>query len=125
MLATRTRWARLGTQTRRPIRLSRLAAWQLSPRCLRMRLGMYGWVANDLGGCEGGHYLVIKELLLRGHEVDFFTELAQPLIDHPAFTVVPLPRRLVTTFGGHHPSGPVLHGMDVVTTSTAMRRFGA
>jgi glycosyltransferase involved in cell wall biosynthesis len=90
-----------------------------------MRLGMYGWAANDLGGCEGGHYLVIKELLLRGHEVDFFTEFPQPLVDHPGFRVVPLPRRLVTTMGGLHPSGPVLHGMDVATTPTAMRRFGA
>lgn len=88
-----------------------------------MRLGMYGWVAKDLGGFEDGHYLVIKELLLRGHEVDFFTELAQPPVDHPAFRVVPLRRRFVTTIGGLHPSGPVLHGMDVVTTSTAMRRF--
>ena len=84
---------------------------------------MYGWVAKDLGGCEGGHYLAIKELLNRGHEVDFFTELAQPLVDHPAFRVVPLRRRFVTTIGGLHPSGPVLHGMDVVTTSIAMRRF--
>ena len=88
-----------------------------------MRLGMYGWVTKDPGGYEGGHYLVIKELLLRGHEVDFFTELAEPLVDHPAFRVVPLPRRFVTCIGGLHPSGPVVHGMDVVTTSNAMRRF--
>ncbi len=88
-----------------------------------MRLGMYGWLAKDLGGCEGGHYLVLKELLLRGHEVDFFTELTEPPLDHPAFRVVPLPRRLVTTMGGLHPSGPVLHGVDVVTASIAARRF--
>jgi glycosyltransferase involved in cell wall biosynthesis len=88
-----------------------------------MRLGIYGWLANDLGGCEGGHYLVVRELLRRGHEVDFFTEVTDPPLEHPAFRLVPLPRRLVTNMGGLHPSGPVLHGMDVVTTSSASRRF--
>jgi glycosyltransferase involved in cell wall biosynthesis len=90
-----------------------------------MRLGMYGWIIEEPGGSYGGHYLVIKELLRRGHEVDFFTELAQPPVDHPAFRVVPLPRRFVTKIGGFHPSGPVLHGMDVVTMSSAIRRFAS
>ena len=65
----------------------------------------------------------LRGLLLRGHEVDFFTELSEPLLEHPAFRVVPLLPRLATRMGGLHPGGPLLHGMDVVTTSTTMRRL--
>jgi glycosyltransferase involved in cell wall biosynthesis len=90
-----------------------------------MRLGIYGWVAKEPGGSSGGHSLVIKELLRRGHEVDFFTELTEPPIYHPAFRVVPLPRRFVTKIGGLHPHGPVRHGLDVVTMSSAIRGFAA
>jgi glycosyltransferase involved in cell wall biosynthesis len=84
---------------------------------------MYGWVTSDLGGLDGGHYLVIKELLQRGYEVDFFTELNQSPVDDPSFRVVPLGRRITTKLGGLHPSGAILHGLDVVTTRAATRRF--
>ena len=90
-----------------------------------MRLGMYGWVIKEPGVPTVGTIWSSEELLLRGHEVDFFTELTQPPVDHPSFRVVPLPRRIITKIGGFHPSGPVLHGMDVVTMSSAIRRFAA
>ena len=91
-----------------------------------MRLGIYGWVQHDGGSLASGNYLLIRELLARGHEIDLFVEegVSRPAFEESAFRVAPLPPRYVTTLADLGFPGSLVRGINLATMGAAVSRFG-